>query len=127
MVNFDNDNTIGTPAIDIVRVLVLEKRTNIIEVLESINKREGEDSFDNHVLKARIQSLYWELEGMLKRKKLDKEISLLIFTKESDYDNLVKAFSMINTHMDAIRLTRIDTRNVVDRTRVENVNRNAHI
>jgi len=122
MVNFDDTNTIGTPAVDIVRVLVLEKRTNVIEVLETINKREAKDSFDNGLLKARLQSLFWEIQGMLIRKEKADEIKKIIFSEKPSYKDLVEAFSTINQSLDTIRLTRIDTKTQVDTRRVKNVN-----
>lgn len=135
MVDFNNDNTIGTPATDIIRVLILEKRTNIIEVLENINKREASDNYDTGVLRARIQSLYWEIEGMLKRKaEKDKDFKDIysklitdLFDRKTSLERLQEIFSEINNYLDFIRLTRIDNREQYDRRRVENVNKRSHI
>lgn len=136
MVDFNNDNTIGTPAVDIVRVLVLEKRTNVIEALEAINKRiETNTDYDNNLLKARIQSLYWELEGMFKRKaekdaKYKEEFVKMkkdLFAKTASLERLSEIFSEFNTYLDQIRLTRIDNKSIIDTRRVERVNRRSHL
>lgn len=133
MVNFDNETTIGTASVDIMRVLILEKRTNVIESLEAINKRSEVDYNQLYTLRARIQSLYWELEGMLKRKyeedELKKELldSLFIPSNQLKIEELLKTFSFMNRYLDELRLTRIDTKAVYDRRRVENVNKRNHV
>lgn len=130
MVNFNNDTTIGTSATDIMRVLILEKRTNIIEALENINKKGLTDVYDLHILKARIQSLYWELEGMLFRNMKPEELIKLkenVFNTANKKELLLETFSNLNMFLDTLQLTRIDTRINVDRKRVENVNTANHI
>lgn len=134
MVDFNNDNTIGTPAVDIVRVLILEKRTNVIEALETINKRDSTDNYDNSLLKSRMQSLFWEMQGMLERKKNHKdhkesiqEINHVLFSKKPTLEELMKVFGILNLYLDDIRLTRIDNNTQYDRRRVENVNTRSHI
>ena len=39
MVDFNNEATIGTPAANVVKILILQARANAIEALEFYNKR----------------------------------------------------------------------------------------
>jgi len=130
MVDFNDGNTIGTPASDIVRVLILEKRTNVIEAFESLAKNSREDIYSLRMVRARLQSLYWELEGMLTRKSLGKnanvdlkEIKELLFGEDKPtIASLIDCFSKINMLLDDIKLTRIDNHVVIDTRYVENDN-----
>ena len=130
MVDFNDGNTIGTPASDIVRVLILEKRTNVIEALESLAKNSREDIYSLRMVRARLQSLYWELEGMLTRKSSGKnasvdlkEIKELLFGEDKPtISSLIDCFSKINMLLDGIKLTRIDNHVVIDTRYVENDN-----
>lgn len=130
MVDFNNETTITRPAIDIERVIVLQRRFDCIEAYESYNKHNfqgaGADISD---FKARLNSLFWELKSALKRhfpknSKGDPSYKDVDEWIKSDNDeDLLKAFDLINDWLDSIKLTRLDTHKVYDSTRVETENR----
>lgn len=122
MVDFDNETTIGTPAVDIVRVLILQRRADVFEAWESYNKEDFQNQqTDLHIVKARLFSLFLELQGGLKRRLTKgKDYTNLIKDLESNTKkDLMKATLYINEYLDGLNLTKIDTKKKYDKTRVE--------
>lgn len=121
MVDFNNDVTIGTPAIDIVRVLILQRRNDVIEAMEAHNKAALQNiASDNSFVRARLSSFFLEIQAALKRHLNDKEYADLKAMIDSDKDeDIMAAFIIMNEWTDKIRLTRIDTKNQYDSTRTE--------
>lgn len=121
MVDFNNETTIGTPAVDIVRVLVLQRRNDFIESLEHYNKQihAGVEAH-THIVRARIISLYYEIKPMLLRKYKDKEYIRILekSMNEGDIKEILLVWELINNFLDKIQLTRIDTRANIDTTDV---------
>jgi len=133
MVDFNNETTITRPAIDIERVIVLQRRHDTIEAFEGYNKLilSGAQASD-HNFRSRVMSLYIELEASLERhypeKNKDPEIPSYKdlhkwISKDSSSEDLLKGFRFINKFLDKIKLTRLDTQRVYDSTRVETENR----
>jgi len=124
MVDFNNDVTIGMPASDIVRVLILQRRNDVIEAIEAHNKLHSQGvSPGNAVVRARLTSLFLEIQAALKRHLKGNEYAELIKKIASTKDeDLLDAFLLMNEWVDKIRLTRIDTRNQYDTTRTETEN-----
>lgn len=128
MVDFQNETTIGTPAADIVRVLILQRRADLFEAWESYKKKEYQGvDIGLDVVKARLESLFLELQAALKRrwtKKSKKDQSnlyddLLADIKSDDPEVICKTIHQLNDYLDEIRLTRIDTKSNYDSTDVE--------
>lgn len=121
MVDFNNETTIGTPAVDIVRVLVLQRRNDFIEALEQYNKQNhaGVDP-PTYIVRARLISLYYEIKPMLIRKYKDKEYIMILekSLNEGAMNEILTVWELINNFLDTIQLTRIDTRQYIDTTSV---------
>ncbi len=121
IVDFDNEATIGTPAVDIVRVLILQRRADVFEALEQYNK----DNYANiqtdiSVIKARLYSLFLELQGGLKRRLKAKDYNDLVKQLDSkEPKDVLKVILMLNEYLDSLNLTKIDTKKKYDKTRVE--------
>lgn len=119
MVDFNNDTTIGTPAVDIMRVLVIEERKYILDAIEDYNKRKymGADP-DNSVLRSRLYTLYYELLGSIHRHKTTEEAEELERQIRSDkYEDNLSAAKTLILLLDTFKLTRLDTKRVYDSTR----------
>ncbi len=124
MVNFNNESTISTPAVDIVRILILEARVNVLEAIEKGNRLEFSNADDLLTVSARLMTLYYNIEGtILRRIKTPKEKEELIKNITStDKKKVLEAFVKINLLLDELKLTRIDGKVVYDSTRVETEN-----
>jgi len=130
MVDFNNETTITRPAVDIERVLVLQRRHDCIEAYEGYQKAilSGADTGD-YTFRSRVLSLFIELKASLKRHypEGDKDkisfVELETWIRKGEEDELFNAFDLINDFLDVIKLTRLDTHKVYDSTRVEVENR----
>lgn len=124
MVDFNNEATIGTPAVDIIRVLILEKRNFLIESIEHYHKivNRGSEA-DDSVVKARAYTLWLEISALLKRKNNKEEHQQLkkLLTQGSIQD-VIDGLVLINDLLDSIRLTRIDTRADIHPNKFEEYN-----
>lgn len=121
MVDFENETTIGTPAVDIVRVLILQRRADLFEAWESYNKEENQEiQTDLSIVKARLSTLFLELQGGLKRRLKPLVYNKLVKDLESkEADELMKITLTLNEYLDGLNLTKIDTKKKYDKTRVE--------
>lgn len=122
MVDFNNETTIGTPAIDVERISILQRRYDVIEALEDYKKKRfmGSGSPISYV-RARLFSLFVEIQAYLKRtiSKVDYDKLLDTCLTCKDEEGLIEALFIINERLDAMRLIRIDTQKVYDATSVE--------
>lgn len=125
MVDFNNEVTVSTPASDVVRILVLQRRSDLFEALERYNKMDFQGiAQDNSVVKARLITLFLELQGGLKRRlkpEIYEDLKNNIF--DNDKDKIIKAVYYLNEYLDEIRLTRLDNRPNVDSIKWEEVNK----
>lgn len=125
MVDFNNEATIGTPATDVVKISILERRYDVIEAFEHYKKKK----FDGiqaplSIVRARLMSLFLEIQAMLKRKMKPEDYVLLVKGVGADkYDEVMAAFIEINEFVDELRLTRIDNQRVYNSQDVEEENK----
>lgn len=134
MVDFNNEKTVSTPAVDIVRILWLQARANLIEVLEYYNKAKFKGSEpDLSIVHARLITLYYEMQAYLERtmpKKADKEnifgydeLTKVILSESINEDELKRAFTYLNKRLDKINLIKIDTKQAYNKFNVEEENK----
>lgn len=124
MVDFDSEVTVSTPATDIVKILILQARANLFESIEAWKRDEAQniDRGSEAVAKARLNTLFMELQGVLKRKMDEKDYESLKKDCNSG-ENLLKRTYELNEFIDEkLKITQIDTRKQYDRTRVEEEN-----
>lgn len=136
MVDFNNEATVATPSWDVLKILALEKREHLFAALEYYYKKkniERQTGDELGIIKARLQTLYLELQGMLQKdddfRTLDKEgkphqkgldfQKQMLSDKEED---IVDACQKLNLFMYKVNLTKVDTKRQYDRTRVESEN-----
>lgn len=115
MVDFNNDSTIGTPALDIVRVLVLERRYNVMESIEEYVKLQdsGIDDLSKEIaiIKGRLLSFYYEIQEATQRHLSKEELQALGKNiKSNNFEDLTEAFYILNKLLDKLTITKLDTR-----------------
>ena len=129
MVDFNNETTVGRPAIDIVRVLILQRRSDLFEAWEFYKKKESdgvERGFPT--VKTRLFSLFLELQPMFKRRLKEENYEYLIKLIESDDEkDILEAIYKINEELDDINLIKMDTKKSYDKTSWETENREMNL
>ena len=126
MVDFNNDTTVATPPGDVVKIVVLERREQVIEALESYHLKEGqgvETSANTATLRARILAFWHQVQAMAKRRLKPDDYAARKDSMESLKDeDLLEAFEWLNEFVDDMGLTYIDSRTKYDRQHVEDAN-----
>lgn len=121
MVNFNNEVTVGTPAVDVVRIIILNRWWDLQEAMEEFNKHKFfNKNYSNAIIKARALTLYYCTISMLKRKAMADKVKKMI-----DEDKIEDAYLEMSEVLDAVNLTKIDTRKSYDRTKIEEANKEA--
>lgn len=139
MVDFNNEATIGTPAVDVQRITLLQRRYDLFEALEDHKKKA--DSGINlpfTIVKARLLTFFLELDPMLRRhwhsdknsteeskKKyaLIKSICLGRNEEDIDEEQIINVLLTLNRFLDdPLRITRLDTKQVYDPRDMEGEN-----
>ena len=68
MVDFNNETTIGTPAVDIERVLILQRRNDVIDALEGYKKLDYQGTeADLSIFRSRVLSFFEQLSASILR------------------------------------------------------------
>ncbi|GAJ07916.1 unnamed protein product [marine sediment metagenome] len=130
MVDFNNDSTVGVPATDVQRISILQRRYELIESLEDYKKKKfANTNCGMGLLRARLISLFVELQATLKRRwnnKNDKDkydkIKKACF-ESTEEEKIIESIFIINEELDEMRLTRIDTQKKYDGGDVEAENK----
>jgi len=128
MVDFNNEATIGTPAADVEKISILQRRYDLIEAFEQYKKgRLANVGTSLSITRARLISLFLELQATLERRltkdKKYQELKDLIFANSLTEEEILSAIYIINRELDKINLTKIDNQRVYDSTSVETENK----
>src|SRR3990167_6106889 len=108
MVDFNSEATVGTPASDVERISILQRRYDLIEAFEDYKKRRalGTDQ-PLSIVRVRLMSLFIELQALLKR-RLSKEVygdlKSRCFDVKVSEDDIIKSIFELNEELDSIRL-----------------------
>ena len=126
MVDFNNETTVGIPASDIVRVLILQARTYLFDAIEDYykNDKQGID-IGLHVIQARLLSLFILMQAELKR-KMEPEPYQALYDKaklDLDFWGMLDTALFLNEWLDGNQLIRIDMKERYDPRRVEKENK----
>ena len=116
MVDFNAEATVSASAIDILRILILQRRNDVIDAFEQYRKIEKHSNPDTAIIRSRLISLFMEIQAMLKRKLKEYE-ELCELIQSEEFDSLEVAFFLINEFLDDNKLIRIDNRKIYDSTR----------
>ena len=126
MVDFNNETTIGTPAVDVVRILILQRHADLIEAWEGYLKKKYSNVQPNSsIVRARLQSLFIQLQSAIKRSRTEEAYTIVVkgIREAKEEDELYKQIIFLNEFLDDLKLTRIDTKKKYDSTNVEEENR----
>jgi len=126
MVNFNNETTVTTAAGDVVKILLLQRRADLFEALEKYNKEKYQGVASGlSIVKARLFTLFLEMQGAMKRKlKEDEYIEHLGTIKDSsEIEPILDEIYFLNEQLDKMGLTKIDTRKQYDDTNAETENK----
>ena len=134
MVDFNAKETIGTPAIDIVRYLWLQARYNLFDAWETYQKEKSIGQQPTlSVVQSRLITLFNEMQiflerTMAKRKGLDTpytfdELYTLLYSDEIKEQDIKDILLFINRKLDKIQLIKIDNKQKYDRHDMEAENK----
>lgn len=121
MVDFESERTVGTPASDIVRILILQRRADLFEAWEKYKKQSYMNvQADLSVVRARLYTFFLELQAGFKRRMKEKDYKKIKSQISSeDEEEVLAAIYFMNEELDKLKLIRIDTKKSYDKTRVE--------
>lgn len=126
MVDFNNETTVAVPPSNIMKILVIQKREYLLDAWENYYKKEAQSTDadkDMAIIKSRLKNLFLCRRNEIER-KVKKEIisELLVLVDSNKINDLLKATELILEHLDNIGLSKIDTREIYDRTIIEKSN-----
>ena len=103
MVDFNNEITVGTPAADVVKILILQARANVFDSLEKYNRDKNRNiESDKATLKARLGTWFLEHEAFIKRQlgNIKDKKELALFLKETAEKVNPAAQKLLEAHID---------------------------
>lgn len=125
MVDFNNETTVAQPPINLLQILIIQKREYFLDAVEAFEKQE-ELGFQPSigVVKGRTKNLYYGIRSLMLR-KMDKEEfeKLQELLKGSELQDFIEAFQIMDAFLDKVKVITIDTRKSYDRTRVSEEDR----
>lgn len=127
MVNFDDSQTISTPAYEVEKITILQRRYDLLEALEYYEKlyfQSGTNSNAQAVLRARMRTLFRQLKPVLKRKYKKEEYQEFIKKVNSKSEEDISwCIDELLDFIDRIKITRIDNAKEIDSADIEEVNK----
>ena len=131
MVNFESEQLLTTNKGEILNLIVLGRRDELLNTFqvwrESCISNSASEKTQEYKLRSCLFTIFLELERPLDR-NLDKEAYLelknFVNTKDDvEEKDILKAYSTINTFLDKINLTKIDTKKNFDSRNLEAENK----
>lgn len=122
MVDFDSAQTVGIPASEISKIVVLQRRYDLTEAYEDYRKKQIMGVASNvSVVRARLLTLFIELSGTLKRQLTAQQFEGLQHTclNSEEETEIFDTIIFFNDFLDKLRLTRFDTQQVYESTNIE--------
>lgn len=126
MVDFNNDVTVATPAVEVKRILMLQDRQYLKEAIGAFKKSEySGGAVDLHVVRSRLIELFLECRAGLRRHlKKDEWEDLNELLSSDQFDDVLEAYYIIDTYLDEIGLTKVDVKiklggNIAERNKAQ--------
>jgi len=112
MVDFNNDTTVATPAIDVKRILILQDRQYLKEAIGVYVKARSQGlEADVSIIKSRLYELFLEIRaGVRRHLKQEQYEELLELVVSDNFNDLSEAFDVLDTWLDNIGLTKVDVK-----------------
>lgn len=123
MVDFNSINTVAVPAGDVVKIIILEAMSYSLDTIEAYQKvaeQSHTNNVDLSIARSRLKRLFNTVGSQYKRNYGEKkwlEIRTNI-ERAVTIQQLEDQLYIISDYLDTMRLTRFDTRNSFDTTRV---------
>ena len=118
-----NDNITMPPA-ELLKILIIQRRNDSLESIEGYYKMlcAGAGAPSN-IVKARVRTLFLDLEAGLKRQLEEAKYKQLIVNVFSeDITKCIEGFREINAFLDTMNLIKVDTKKRYDSTNAEEEN-----
>ena len=126
MVDFNKETTVGTPAIDIVRVLLVQKIEYVSDAWEDYYKKTGSGvKISLSLIRGRLFTLYLQLWAYLNRAR-KKHSSPEYIEKQIGEGNKKELWAITKEFidiLDKLKITRLDNIKEYDHTSVEAENK----
>jgi len=129
MVNFNNENTVSTPAANIVKLLLIEARYNSFLALEEYNSKiSGSVNYNQGRVRARLGTWFLEHQAYLDRTFTKVEDiteieavkrDLFFNKKDLEYSRILEIVVFLNNVIDKLKITKLDTKHQYDTTDIE--------
>jgi len=127
--DFGNEASLGTNRSHILDLIVLGRRDEWLNTFQKYRiacmQNDSNKTILFSSLRAILETIEFEIRETFKR-RLKKDPSYdkfkLMIDKCSTDEELVKAFDVVNSVLDGLRITRIDNRKYVDSTDIEATN-----
>lgn len=121
MVDFNAEQTISTPPIDILRVMILQRYDDVLNSISAYYKYSDSGvEAPTHIVSARIRTLLYTLKPALDRWINPKTDNMDTFIMENILDNpeskiedLFKVFNKLSWWLDEKKITRLDNQKVL--------------
>ena len=129
MVDFNSDGTISKPPREVVALIIIEKLYNFLEADEHFAKTLlNGASLGTAVCRSRLRNLFLVCHEMLKRRCTDADYEKVRKTcmdleEKVDTTEMMEAFMIILQVLDVLQLTKLDTKPVYNRHKVEEANK----
>lgn len=128
--DFNNESTMGKKPTELVASIIIEKVYNFFEADEDWAKKQLQGGSVSYAhARARLRTLFFSIHTLLKRNMTEKDYnwltSVCLNTSQTDItpETSLEAFGLIFIVIDKIGLWKVDTRNVYNRERVEEANK----
>jgi hypothetical protein len=126
MVDFNSETTVATPAVQVNGIVILEARKYYIDAYGAYYKQlYGGVDTSSHIVRSRLNELFLIVRAAIRRHITNKQFeNLLILINSNDLEDTDNAFDIIDTWLDNIGLTQIDTKkklggNIADRNKAQ--------
>jgi hypothetical protein len=128
MVDFNNDTTVTTPPTDVLKISILERRSLVINSIETYTKllvRSGGRREDFKHLISSLNSLFMEVRAAMAKEKIEvkpiqeKIQSMSMAQEDIEISKVLEVFYQIDDFLYSKNLTKFDTTQKYDRFRTE--------
>jgi len=125
MINNKEIQTISTPPTDLLKILIIQRRNDLIDAIEHYYKnRLLNAGVQDNLIRARTISLLMELGHAYVRWQEVPVTKLIDKVRNAPIEDVLTFVHEINEQLDLRRITRVDTRDGFDRTKSELENEN---
>jgi hypothetical protein len=119
-----DDITVGTPANDLIKTLIIEAKTNALIAFEDSISKSGQGSYPPvHTIQSRLFSYYATIREPVRERLNEEDFQQLEEDLNSEDFNILKqTFYRLNQFVYELKITDIFTKKVYDTSDVESEN-----